>query len=262
MIFKDQLGREVELCKFPQRIVSLVPSQTHLLVELGLGDRVIGITKFCIHPKTWSKTKTKVGGTKNVNIDKIISLQPDIIIGNKEENTKEDIEKLAALFPVWISDINSVSESLQMIEQVSEMLDCKQIGKGILDKIENALTRRMQIQQQNSVLYLIWKKPWMSINKNTYIFDLLMHFGLQPIEFNSTERYPKLSEEMLAALNPSLILLSSEPFPFKQKDIETLQRIVPHAKVLFIDGESCSWYGSFLLKSIAYLNTYIVQNNL
>jgi len=262
MISEDQLGRKVELFKFPQRIVSLVPSQTHLLVELGLGDKVIGLTKFCIHPKTWSETKVKVGGTKNVNIDKIISLQPDLIIGNKEENTKEDIEKLATLFPVWVSDINCVSDSLQMIEQVSEMLDCKQIGNEILNKIEDALIHRKKSQQLNSVLYLIWKKPWMSINKNTYIFDLLMQFGLKPIEFNSTERYPIISEEMLAALNPSIILLSSEPFPFKQKDIETLHRIFPHSKVLFIDGESCSWYGSFLLKGIAYLSTYIVQNEL
>src|SRR5690554_6144585 len=135
-MLKDQLGNTIHLEKEPMRIISLVPSQTELLYHLGLGDRVIGITKFCIHPDEWFRTKERIGGTKDVNIEKVAQLSPDLIIGNKEENTKQDIEALRKIAPVWVTDIYDLSDSVEMITQISEICNVKQRGLEIANQIQ------------------------------------------------------------------------------------------------------------------------------
>ena len=120
MIFTDQLGRKLILEKIPQRIISLVPSQTELLFDLGLEEEVVGITKFCIHPDSWFHSKTRIGGTKQFDFEKIKSLQPDLIIGNKEENDKEQIEELMKNFTVWMSDIKTLADACKMICEIGE----------------------------------------------------------------------------------------------------------------------------------------------
>ncbi len=116
-IFTDQTGREVSIPSHPQRIISLVPSQTELLFDLGLEEQVAGITKFCVHPEKWFRSKTRIGGTKNIKSALIHQLQPDLIIANKEENVKEQVEELAAHYPVWVSDIHDLQSALDMIRR-------------------------------------------------------------------------------------------------------------------------------------------------
>ncbi len=139
-VYIDQLKRDIEIIDSPQRIISLVPSQTELLYDLGLEEEVIGITKFCIHPENWFRNKTRVGGTKTVNLEKVKALQPDLIIANKEENVKDQIEALAKDFPVWISDVNNLHEALEMIEQIGTITNKKQQGKILSARIEHAFT--------------------------------------------------------------------------------------------------------------------------
>jgi ABC-type Fe3+-hydroxamate transport system substrate-binding protein len=257
MIFKDQLNREVEIIEFPKRIVSLVPSQTELLFDLGLDEEIIGITKFCIHPKIWHQTKTRIGGTKKVNIHKIKSLQPDLIICNKEENTKEEIELLAKEFSVWISDIKNLSEALNMIIGIGEITGKSEKAEMLIQKICSGFVDLQPLKTEKKALYLIWKEPWMSVNSETFIHDMLVRCGFTNITQNKTLRYPDLTEQELIELNPNYVFLSSEPFPFKEKHIQELQEILPKAKIMLVDGEAFSWYGSHLLRSVEYFKKLI-----
>jgi len=257
MIFKDQLNREVEIIEFPKKIVSLVPSQTELLFDLGLDEEIIGITKFCIHPKTWHQSKTKIGGTKKVNIEKIKSLHPDLIICNKEENTKEEIELLANIFPVWISDIKNLSEALEMINAMGEITGKSEKADLLIQKIKLEFSALQPIKTEKKALYLIWKEPWMTVNSETFIHDMLARCGFTNVTQNKLFRYPELNKQELLMLNPDYVFLSSEPFPFKEKHIKELQEVLPKAKIKLVDGEAFSWYGSHLLKSGAYFKELI-----
>ena len=257
MIFKDQLNRDVEIIEFPKRIVSLVPSQTELLFDLGLDEEIIGITKFCIHPKKWHQNKTRIGGTKKVNIQKINSLNPDLIICNKEENTKEEIELLAKEFSVWISDIKNLSEALNMINGIGEITGKSEKAELLIQKICSGFVDLQPLKPEKKALYLIWKKPWMSVNSETFIHDMLIRCGFTNVTKNKTLRYPDLTEQELVELNPNYVFLSSEPFPFKEKHIQELQEILPKAKIMLVDGEAFSWYGSHLLKSVEYFKELI-----
>lgn len=245
--FTDMMGQSFELTIPPKRIVSLVPSQTELLFDLGLGEQVVGITKYCIHPKKEVRRKVKVGGTKDFSLEKIAKLQPDLVIGNKEENEEEGISKLIyAGIPVWMSDIYTLKDALKMIEEIGNITDTTSKAKELVVKIQEGFTA---IEPQNKVtlkkaLYLIWREPWMAAGPETFIHEMLPYAGFQ----NAVEapRYPILSEEMLRALEVDKVLLSSEPYPFKEKHIKELQAIFPHATIRLVDGEMFSWYGSRL----------------
>lgn len=254
-IFTDQLGKEVTINYPPKRIISVVPSQTELLFELGLNAEVIGITKFCVHPVLQFKAKTKVGGTKKLNIELIRSMQPDLIIGNKEENTKEDIELLSAEFPVWMSDIYNLEDAMKTITQIAELVD-RQPEAAYLNHLINAgftdlQTLALQMGIDQKVAYVIWKDPYMLAGKDTFINDILMKIGLTNVTRES--RYPEIAMEELAALKPDLVFLSSEPYPFGEKHIAELQSAVPGAKIMLVDGEMFSWYGSRLVKAVQYM---------
>lgn len=248
----DQLGRSIEITDPPQRIISLVPSQTELLFDLGVGDRVAGITKFCIHPSDWFKTKTKVGGTKKIHFEIIDQLQPDLIIGNKEENEETQIKQLYKKYPVWMSDIVDWSSAMQMIARVGDLVGESAKSESIVHKIEEGFKNVRRFSPRKT-LYLIWKNPWMAAGKNTFIDTMLGKIGL--VNSMAEERYPELTLERMRELSPELILLSSEPYPFKEKHIEELQQIVPDAKILLVDGEMFSWYGSRLLKAPGYFSS-------
>ena len=261
-IFIDQLNRAVTLDFPPKRIVSLVPSQTELLFELGLNTEIVGITKFCIHPEEKVQGKSKIGGTKKLDLEKIRSLKPDLIIGNKEENERADIEELEKEFPVWMSDIFNLEDALDMITQVGELTNRSPeagylvhlITAGFKDLQQLALEKRIS----QSVLYMIWKKPLMSSGRNTFIDDVLRKIGLTNVL--ETTRYPMLETYMLTRLKPDLVFLSSEPYPFKEKDVEQFQELLPNSRVLIVDGEMFSWYGSRLVKAVEYL--FNLQNQL
>jgi ABC-type Fe3+-hydroxamate transport system substrate-binding protein len=248
MYFTDQLHRTIFLPNPPQRIISLVPSQTELLVDLGLEERIVGVTKFCIHPKHLKKSKTIIGGTKNYRFEVIDSLLPDLIIGNKEENDREGIEKLAEKYPVWISDIFSLEENYSMIEQIGKITEKEKRAKELIQMIRFSF--ETPIPKKGTCVYLIWNEPIMVAGQDTFINVMLEKAGFENLI--ASTRYPVLEKENLQKLNPDFLLLSSEPFPFKEKHLDFFRTLLPQTEIKLVDGELFSWYGSRLIHSEAY----------
>jgi ABC-type Fe3+-hydroxamate transport system substrate-binding protein len=256
MQYIDQIGNSIYLKEYPQRIISVVPSQTELLFDLGMDKKVVGITKFCIHPKQWFQEKTRVGGTKKLDIEKIKALSPDLIIANKEENTKEDILELQKYFPVWVSDIYTISDALNMIQALGNMLNTNDKASEIALKIKNDfihLKKHYSTISPKKVAYFIWNNPMMVAGSPCFINEILKHCKLINV-FENKGRYPEISIEELKKACPELILLSSEPFPFKEKHCAYYKQICPNAEVKIVDGELFSWYGSRLTKAYPYLS--------
>jgi len=262
-IFTDQLGTMHFFENTPQRIVSLVPSQTELLYDLGLENSIVGITKFCVHPYHFKSTKKIVGGTKKVNFDKIRLLQPDIIICNKEENTKEIVEELRDICPVWVTDIFTLEDNFQMISDFGKLFDRRIEAEKWNDKLSFALSDFKNYIKDipvKKVAYFIWKKPYMVAGSGTFIDELLQlnHFQNQ---FASQERYPEIELDKLDSNGDlELVLLSSEPYPFKTEDRSEIINATHKAKAILVDGEMFSWYGSRLLKALDYFK--YLQNTL
>lgn len=255
------MNRTIRLGSIPRRIVSLVPSQTELLFDLGLGDRVVGITKFCIHPDEWFKSKNKVGGTKNVSVEKVLALQPDLIIGNKEENDKENIEELEKIAPVWMSDIVTLEDSIDMIQKLGELLSVEIQSNKIIQnlnegfsKLENFIINKRSSNNQKTVSYFIWKNPDLVAGKQTFIDEMIHKCGL--INYTKTTRYPEFES---TTNSPDVIFLSSEPFPFKEKERLEFQEKYHSSIVQIVDGEMFSWYGSRLLKAPEYFIKLLME---
>jgi ABC-type Fe3+-hydroxamate transport system substrate-binding protein len=259
-LFTDSLGRKVEIPLKPQRIISLVPSQTELLYHLGLEEEVIGITKFCIHPMHWFRNKTRIGGTKNLDIEKIKNLQPHLVIANKEENTQEQIETLQQWFPVWVSDVNNLEDALEMIVTIGTITGKKEKATSLKTHIEQEFKslQRTTFLTAPKVCYLIWKDPYMTVGGDTFISNMLQWAGFDNL-YSQASRYPQLSVNDLQSLNCELLLLSSEPYPFKQKHIDELQAQLPHTKIALVDGEMFSWYGSRLQWAPTYFRQLRAQ---
>ncbi|MCU0446889.1 MAG: helical backbone metal receptor [Microscillaceae bacterium] len=249
----DQMNRAVNVPSHPQRIISLVPSQTELLFDLGLDKQVVGITKFCVHPRDKFQSKIKIGGTKQFRFEVIEALAPDLIIGNKEENYQSGIEALAQKYPVWMSDIVSLADALQMIAQIGNLTNTESKSQLIVDEVVSRFadftTRQRKVEQ--TVAYFIWYEPLMVVGGNTFINTMLGQFGLNNV-FESLGRYPQITPEILQAAQPDWIFLSSEPFPFKSRHVAELRAISPQSKVKLVDGELFSWYGTRLLKAVDY----------
>ncbi|RMB56242.1 cobalamin-binding protein [Dokdonia sinensis] len=248
----DQMNRTLVFDKAPQRIVSLVPSQTELLAELRLRENILGITKFCIHPEDLKQTTTIVGGTKQVHFDKISSLKPDIILCNKEENTKEMVAELEKIAPVHISDIKTVEDNLELIEQYGLLFNRKKESEQLVSKIVKrykAFQTEMQSYEWKSVGYFIWRKPYMVASSDTFIDELVNICRFKNVFINEAGRYPEIDIEKLPAMD--VLLLSSEPYPFSEKHIKELKQYT-RAKIMLVDGEYFSWYGSRLLKAFDY----------
>jgi ABC-type Fe3+-hydroxamate transport system substrate-binding protein len=260
-IFTDQMGREISLQKPPERIVSIVPSQTELLFDLGLGDKVAAITKFCVHPEEMFRTKPRAGGTKKLNFAKIRELDPDLIIGNKEENEREQVEALMKEYPVWMSDIYTLDDALAMIGSVGEITGAQQKAQEIISNIQAGFKNLDAARARNSgssarTAYFIWRDPYMTVGSNAFIDHILARCGFTNA-FSHMQRYPQITAADLSEAAPDLILLSSEPYPFKEKHIEEFRSICPNAKVMVVDGEMFSWYGSRLQHAPAYFEQLI-----
>lgn len=256
-----------DLSCLPKRIISLVPSQTELLYDLGLDAETVGITKFCVHPQSWFKTKERVGGTKKINIAKIHQLKPDLIIANKEENVKEQVEELAQHYPVWLTDVNNLQDALQMIDDIGELTGKQTEAKILSLDINKGFAELEKLKTQNQKLktaYFIWQKPYMTVGGDTFINNMLQYCGFENI-FANKERYPEVSIAELQTAPDSnrdqLLLLSSEPYPFKQKHIDDLGRQLPGTKIVLVDGEFFSWYGSRLLKAPEYFKKLLKTIN-
>ena len=237
----DQMGREVTFSFPPKRIISLVPSQTEFLIDIGAP--VVGRTKFCIHPEDKIQDILIIGGTKNFRFDMIKELKPDLIIGNKEENYEEGIYQLQTDFPVWMSDITSLDDSFQMMQALGELVNAQTPTQNILAECKVA-TDLVKGTKFGSALYLIWQKPWMAAGSETFIDHILHHLGYENVI--QTPRYPEISIEEIQKLAPEYLFFSSEPYPFKEQHIQEAEALFPNSKCRLVDGEIYSWYGSRL----------------
>lgn len=250
------MGHEISLTTRPKRIISLVPSQTELLYDFGLSEEVVGITRFCIHPEEWFRSKPRIGGTKQFHFDKIANLRPDLIIGNKEENEEDQIRELQENYPVWMSDIHNLDEACIMIRELGRLTSKEEKAKAIVDQIQagfekwKSSTGNLPVR---TAAYLIWRNPYMAAGQNTFIDSMLKTIRLQNVM--TSARYPETTLQELTSLAPEVILLSSEPYPFAEKHIAEIQIAVPAAKIILVDGEMFSWYGSRLLHAPAYFET-------
>jgi len=258
-IYFDQMSRPVELTATPKRIISIVPSQTELLFDLGLDEEIIGITKFCIHPADKVKRRPKVGGTKKLNINQIKKLNPDLIIGNKEENEKDQIEELMQYFPVWMSDISNLDDAVDMIRKVGRLVDKEEKAVQMASTISASFDNLKIKSSSLKVAYLIWRKPYIVAGKGTFIDDMLKRCGLK--NAFDEERYPEVFPGQIVEADPDLVFLSSEPYPFTDRHITEFQALVPDAEIQLVDGELFSWYGSRLLQAPEYFKQLISSLN-
>src|SRR5581483_232673 len=214
--FKDQMGYEVSVPWPPKRIVSLVPSQTELFAALGLSEEVVGITKFCIHPDEWFRNKIRVGGTKDVDFDKMVQLNPDLIIGNKEENKEEQIKELMQRYPVWMSDIHTLDDAFEMIINVGNIVNKSAEAGALVNRIRaNFKLLNTHKFTQGKVAYFIWRDPYMSVGRHSFINHMLSILKLKNVFSGSGGEYPIVTIEEIKQASPEIIFLSSEPFPFK-----------------------------------------------
>lgn len=236
------------------RIVSLVPSLTELVLDLGLEDRLIGRTRFCIHPEDKVKDIPIIGGTKTPNIEKILSLSPDYIIANHEENRKEDVEFLQENVKVNVTTINTIEDALSTILQLGNDFETSEKARHLVSDIQYLLDQKPSIKPMTAA-YFIWKEPWMVAANGTYIDSILSHYELENI-FSDQQRYPQISLDELSKNSPQVILLSSEPYPFKKKHINEIQKVCPNSHIELINGEWFSWYGSGMLNAFKELNEW------
>ncbi|KQC33160.1 hypothetical protein AAU57_07425 [Nonlabens sp. YIK11] len=271
IFLKDQCHRPVQLPAAPQRIISLVPSQTELLFDLGLEDKIVGITRFCVHPEKALKEKRVVGGTKKVVKKRLIDLQPDLIICNKEENTMEMVEICSSICPIYVSDVSTLEDALEMIQHIGHLTASTEKARDIIEKIQVSFQQFSDELETKSALYLVWKKPYMTVGRDTFIHDMMRLAGFENVMGTHT-RYPQLEMDQIVKQRPEVILLSSEPYNFSENDKaefdtafkersdaevygergRTTKANLPQPRILIVDGEPFSWYGSRLLHSPAY----------
>ncbi|WP_313001035.1 ABC transporter substrate-binding protein [Chryseobacterium gleum] len=241
------------------KIVSLVPSITEALFDLGLTENeVIGRTKFCIHPQEKIKNLSVIGGTKNINIEKIKALQPDLIIANKEENVKEQVEALMKDYKVMVTNIDTIEDNYYLLKNLGKLFGKEEKAQLYNLKIYDVLNQA-KLDSPVKAAYLIWKNPYMTIGSDTFIHRILSEIGFQNI-FKDKTRYPQITTEDLA--DADVIMLSSEPFPFKEKHIEGLKAFYPDKKIMIVDGEAFSWYGTHIAKCENYFKELLTEIHL
>ncbi len=249
----DQVNNFLYFSTPPKRIVSLVPSLTELLVDLGLEEYIIGVTKFCVHPSHIRKTKTIVGGTKNIKLDKIKDLAPDFILCNKEENNQEIVETCQRLAPTYVSDIYTLEDVYSLIKDLGDIFEIHEACENMnqqLYSLYHIFQKECSSTTQVPVAYFIWKSPWMVAGNQTFIHHMLSLCNFRNV-FERTSRYPEIAMDEIPE-ETKLLLLSSEPFPFSEKHTSEIKESHPTKKIVIVNGEYFSWYGSRLLKAIDY----------
>ncbi len=269
----DAIGRVHARARTDARIVSLVPSVTELLFELGVGDRLMGRTGFCVHPKGQIRTVLKVGGTKAVNVDAIRQLAPTHLIVNIDENEKPTVDRLAEFVPnVIVTHPLGPLDNLTLYRLLGGIFGCEQRAEALCRTFEYAYGRAVAAcaaLPRERVLYLIWKSPWMTVSRDTYIARTLAAVGWDTVEIESADRYPKFELRPELAARLDRVLLSSEPYAFRNGHLEEVRQLLaaddnfflptareespPPVAVSLIDGEMTSWYGSRAIEGLNYL---------
>lgn len=267
MEYTDQMGHTIRLPRRPRRIVSLVPSQTELLFHLGLDEEIAGVTRFCVHPAEKCKQKTIVGGTKQFNLEMVDRLQPDLILGNKEENYEEGIARLREKYAVWLSDVITLQDACEMIAAVGAMVDKGQKAAQLVDDVQSAMAALPDWPRLRAA-YLIWRRPYMVAGHKTFAHEMLHRCGFVNV-FGQLPRYPEVTTAQIREAKPDVLLLSSEPFPFSDRHLPGFRERFPAIPAVLVDGQMFTWYGSRLLKAPAYfhslrnrLKTLQVQRNM
>lgn len=254
----DATGFEYTPGKRPQRIISLVPSISETLFELGVEDEVVGITRFCVHPVYWRKFKETVGGTKKIKLDKIAELQPDMVFASINDNEKEEIEALRAMgITVYIFDVRNYDQALDMIRELGAITNTRVEARKMVEKIEfefAKLDESVKDMKPLKTAYMIWKKPWMVAGGDTFVNDMLKRNNLENVFENFDERYPKLLKALELKRNlTQLVLLPSEPYPFGDDEVRELGPATRHALQVFVDGQIFSWPGARMAKAPAFM---------
>ena len=251
----------------PARIVSLVPSLTEALFTLGLGDRVVGVTEWCIHPADALEAIPRVGGTKNPELELICSLEPDLVIANREENTQRVVERLRESgIDVWVTYPRTVVEAVALLRELAIRGGRRVELASVVEPIERALALAMQQAPTKPTRCFcpIWKQPWMAVGSDTYADDLLTLCGGSNVFAGRSERrYPLVRDEDIVAAQPEVILLPDEPYAFGAHDVtELLQLPVPAARdgrIHLIDGTLVSWYGPRIGRAIEVLGRLLAS---
>ncbi len=255
----DAWGQRHDPVAEPPRIACLVPSITELLFDLGLGDRVVARTGFCIHPDPQVRNVTKVGGTKDVNPKRLLALRPTHLIVNIDENRREIVELLRPYIPHVIVTHPCIPEdNLSLYALLGHVFRAESSAEQIAQRFQQAMSRAKALASRwptEPVLYLIWKDPWMTVARSTYISAMLALVGWRTLPDVVEPRYPVLSEEDTSWHAAKRIFLSSEPYRFSEQDrVDLRQRLgSSHAHICLIDGEMASWYGSRAIAGIDYL---------
>ena len=251
----DHLDRPIDVPHQPQRIISLCPSLTETLFALGLGARIVGRTRFCIHPKPQIREITRLGGTKQLHYERLHQLKPDLIIAEKEENTPEMVETLARDYPVYVIDVQTIDDAMAMILDLGTLTDTRLEAEAMQQQIRAAWAQLPTLPGRR-VAYLIWQDPLMGVGRDTYIQSVLARLGLRNVLLDLEGRYPQLDPSTLRVLSPEWVLLSSEPYPFREKHLADFRALLPTAEVQLVDGEMFSWYGARMLAAASYLKAW------
>ena len=255
MISTDQMGNNIDIKEYPKRIISLVPSITELLFDLGLQKEIVGVTSYCILPEKEVSSLPKVGGTKEFNFELIDKLSPDLIIAGKEENSKEGIEKLNKKYPVWVSDVGAVDDAVDMILSLGKLTGKEKESMILTGEITGGLNG-LNPSRKYKAAYLIWKEPYMTVGGDTFINDMMKRSGFINI-FSGSKRYPQI--ELDALEEAELILLSTEPYPFSPEDVDFFKQKFPSAIIQLVDGQIYSWYGSRMKYAAKYISELFIS---
>lgn len=248
--FVDHINREVYMPFPPKRIVSLCPAITETMFHLGLEKQVVGRTRFCIHPQPDVEKAMNIGGTKDMKLERIKALDPHLIIAEKEENTKEMVEELEKHFPVYVFEIQTVEDALQMIKDLGRITNRSLEANQMISTIQTSFTKLPDVFGKR-IAYVIWQNPYMVVGGNTYINDVLTTIGFDNPFIAFDGRYPEVTTENLREANLDYIFLASEPFPFQEKHVKEFSKLLPKSKPLIVDGEMF-WYGAKMIEASSY----------
>jgi len=262
--FVDALGREVALRRPPQRIVSLVPSWTEALFAFGLGEAVVGVTRFCVEPKDGVAGKPTVGGTKTPDLPRLLQLAPDLVVANAEENRRQDIEALIdAGLAVFVTFPRTVAAAIETMRQLAAMTGSQDAARPIIHSAEAALAAAAAAaagrgRRPLRVFCPVWRNPWMTIGPDTYIHDVISACGGANVFADSSERYPRLDLADMARRDPEVVLLPDEPYRFGPKHLPELSSYphvsaVRHGRIHLVDGKLLCWYGPRIAGALRFL---------